>query len=126
MRQYKIVARVLLILSVFSFVLAAPIAVREVREVYKDVVARGNNVIIGLGKRVKDLDGDTEPLLPQEHGPSSSTDWLTPSQFQESSSVPTSGADPKPSFSSSGESKPPPLSTSGGTYETVVELRGQW
>ncbi|KAI0283679.1 hypothetical protein BGY98DRAFT_951274 [Russula aff. rugulosa BPL654] len=50
MRRYKIVTCIL-ILSVFSVVLAAPVAVQEVREAGADAVDGGDEVIIGLGKR---------------------------------------------------------------------------
>jgi hypothetical protein len=116
MRRYKIVACILLILSVFSFVLAAPVAVQEAREACADVVDGGDNVIIGSGKRADVQEED--PLLAQaQQDPSSSSDWRsTPSQDQGSSSAPNyaSGTHPNPSLSS-GDSKPSLLSTSGGT-----------
>jgi hypothetical protein len=93
MRRYNIVNYILLILSVFSFVLAAPVAVQGVREVWADAVDGSDNVIIGSGKRAETQEGD--------QGSSSASDYA-------------SGAHPNPSFSS-GESKPPPLTTSGGT-----------
>jgi hypothetical protein len=126
MRRYKIVARILLILSVFSFVLAVPIAVRGVREAYTDAVDEGGDVIIGLGKRGGG--DDKKPLLAQENGLSSSSGWLAPSQHQESSLASTyaSGADPNPSVSS-GKSKPPPLSVSGGTELSWNSVdKGKW
>jgi len=63
--RYKIVACILLILSSSSFVLAAPVAVREVREACADAVEGGENLIIVTGKRAPgayeaDSDSDTE------------------------------------------------------------------
>jgi hypothetical protein len=49
--QYKIVACILLILSVFSVVLAAPVPAQEVRGACADAVERGENVIIVSEKR---------------------------------------------------------------------------
>jgi hypothetical protein len=49
--RYKIVACILLVLSVFNFVLAAPVPVREVREACADAVGGGETVIIVSGKR---------------------------------------------------------------------------
>ena len=113
MRRYKIVACILLILSLFSFVLAAPISIREIREARTDAVDGGNNMIIGSEKRGQE---DGEPLLAGQEPSSSSTGWSTPSQHQGSSSVPDyyGGTLTNPS-SSSGESKPLLSSTSGGT-----------
>ena len=98
MRRFKMVVCILLILSVFSLVLAAPVAVQEVREAGTDGVDGGDNVMIKWGKR------DDEPS-------SSSDGQGTPSQQQGSSSTPNT--DPNPSVSS-GKSKPPLSSTSGG------------
>ncbi|KAI0283677.1 hypothetical protein BGY98DRAFT_685551 [Russula aff. rugulosa BPL654] len=146
MRRYKIVTCILLILSVFGFVLAAPVAVQEVCEACADAVGRGNNMIIGSRERGEvpvadvpeaevtvpeaelpeaelpeaEVPEDREPLLGQEQEPSSSSSWWsTPSQHQGPSSAPNfaSSTDPNPSFSSD-ESKP--LSTSGG-YELSSE-----
>jgi hypothetical protein len=73
MRRYKIVACILLILSVFGFVLAAPVAVQEVREACADAaVDAGDNVITGSGKRAE-LQDEEDPLLAQaQQEPSSS------------------------------------------------------
>ena len=110
MRRYKIVACILLILSVFSSVLAAPIKAEEVREARADTLDASDN---GSRKRAKEGD----PLLAQSQQEASSSNlrW-TPPQSQELTSALgyVSGANPKPSISS-GESKPPLLSTSGGT-----------
>jgi hypothetical protein len=120
MCQYRIVACILLILSIFSFMLAAPIAVQEVREACANAVDEGGDVIIGLAKRteVQEKEDPMKYWLTQgQQEPSSSSDWRsTPSQHQGSSSMPNyaSGTHPNPPFSS-GESKPSPLSTSGGT-----------
>jgi hypothetical protein len=94
MRRFKIFAWILLILSVISFVLAASVAVQEVREACTDAVGGGDNVTIERGKRA---DNEVPPSSPSQH--------------QGSSSAPNT--DPNPSFSS-GESKPSLLSTSGG------------
>ena len=134
---YKIVAWIFLILSVFSFVLAAPVAVQEVREAYTNAVDGGDNVKTGFWKR-NGGDGPLSMTAQQEAGGDGSLSteaqqeaggdgslstkaqqgaedsWLwrvwTPSQHQELSSEPNyaSGDHLNPSFSSS-ESKPPPL-----------------
>jgi len=116
MRRYKIVACILLIFSVFGFVLAAPVAIQEVREACADAVDGDDNAIVGSRKRAD----DEEPLLRRplpEQELSTSNWWSTPSRdhWQGSSSAPkyASGTLLKPSFSS-GERKPPLLSTSGG------------
>jgi hypothetical protein len=91
MRRYKIVACILLILSVFGSVLAAPVAVQEVREACADAVVGCENVIIGVGpgKRA-DVQEEEDPLARAQQEPSSS------------SSAPNyaSGTPPDPSFSS--------------------------
>jgi hypothetical protein len=112
--RYKIFACILVILSVFSFVLAAPVPVREIREACADAVEGGENVIIVSGKRAPrgyGLDSDSD------------TEWWKPSP--QSSSAPDhaggshSGVDmPGPSSPSSGSESPPwskVLSTPGGT-----------
>jgi hypothetical protein len=63
MRRYKTVACILLTLSVFSFVLAAPVAVQEVRKACADAVDGGDNVIIGSGKRA-DEEGQAKLIQP--------------------------------------------------------------
>ena len=131
MRRYKIVTCILLILSVFGFVLAAPVAVRGICEACVDVMDRGNNMIIGSRERGEapvadvpeaevtvpsaEVPEDREPLLGQVQEPSSSSSWWsTPSQHQGPSSAPNfaSWTDPNPSFSPD-VSKP--LSASGGS-----------
>ena len=64
MRRYKIVACIILILSVFSFVLAAPVAVQEVRDTRADAVDDGGNVIIGLGERAEEDQGSFSTPTP--------------------------------------------------------------
>ena len=96
MRRYKIVTCIL-ILSVFSFVLAAPVAVQEVREAGADAVDGGDEVITGLGKRTG---GQEESQLPLQGSTSTSND--------------ESGTRPNPSILP-GESKSQLLSTSGRT-----------
>jgi hypothetical protein len=114
MRRHNIVACTLFILSIFSFVLTAPVAVRGLREAYADAVDGGRPLKIGPGKRaeVEDEDPMKEQLAQAPQEPSSSLS----SQYQGSSSTPNYASEthPNPSFSS-GESKPPLLSTSGGT-----------
>lgn len=110
MRQYKIVACILLILSAFGFVLAAPVPVQEVREARANAEGGGENVIIGSGKRGEE---DGEPLMQSwaQQKQVSSSYWST-APWRGSSSAP-SGTRPNPSFSSGGR-EAPLLSTSGG------------
>jgi hypothetical protein len=99
MRPYKIVARILLILSVFSLVLAAPIAVREVRGARADAVDRDNNVIIEVGKR----GGAVDPPVASS---SPSWFWKVWNPSPKSSSAPNDGSGTRPNpSSSSGERK---------------------
>jgi len=51
MRPYDIVARALLILSVFSFVLAAPMAVRKAQGACTAGVNGGKDVVVASEKR---------------------------------------------------------------------------
>jgi hypothetical protein len=117
MRRYKIVACILLILSVFGFVLAAPVAVQEVREARVDAVGGGENVIIGSRKR-GDSEDDAEPLLKSwAKTQQQASSYLSSAPWKgSSSSAPNyaSGTRLNPSFSS-GKSKLPLLSASGGT-----------
>jgi hypothetical protein len=87
MRRYKIVACILLMLSVFSSVLAAPIplAVQEVREAYTDsnAVDGGDNVIIEMGKR----SGEEDPSVAQAQQ-EASWFWKVWAPSQHSSSTP--------------------------------------
>jgi hypothetical protein len=110
MRRYKIVACILLILSVFGFVHAAPVPVQGVREACVDAVDGGENVIIESGKRAEqpELAEEEVPLLQSwaQQQASASEYWQsTPWRNQGPSSVPNyaSGTVPNPSFSS-GES----------------------
>jgi hypothetical protein len=118
MRRYKIDACILLITSVFSLALAAPVPVQRVREACTDAVDRGDNVIIELGKR--GAEGDPSVASAHQKSSLSSQDlfWSVwgPGPSPQSSSAPNygSGTRPNPSFSS-GESKPPLLSSPGGT-----------
>jgi hypothetical protein len=113
MCQYKTVACILLLLSVFGFVLAAPVAIQEVREAHADAVGGRENVIIGPGKRGG---GDDEPLMQswEQQEKDMSSYWST-APWRGSSSAPkyASGTRPNPSFSSGGR-EAPPLSTPGG------------
>jgi hypothetical protein len=69
--RYKIVACILLILSVFSFVLAAPVPVPEIRE----AVEGGENVIIVSEKRA----AGGNPNRWADSDSDSDTEWATPS-----------------------------------------------
>jgi hypothetical protein len=89
MRRYKIVTCIFLILSIFSFVLAAPVAVREVREACTNEVGGGDNLKNGLGKRIGE---EEESSLAPNYASASGTHPFPP-----------------------GESKPWLLFTSGGT-----------
>src|SRR5258708_38090243 len=51
MRRYKIIPRVLLILSIINFALAAPVPVPEVRQACADVVARDGILMSDSAKR---------------------------------------------------------------------------
>ena len=112
MRPYKILTCILFILSVFSVVLAAPVAVQEVREASADVVDEGDNVIIGSGKRAEVQEEEEHLLAAQQELSSSPDQQSTLSQYHGSSSAPNYAGvtDPSPSFSS-GECKPASLST---------------
>jgi hypothetical protein len=101
--RYKIVACILLILSVFSLVLAAPVPVREVREACADAVGGGETVIIVSEKRARrdnpyegaDSDSDTE--------------WWTPPSQSSGTRDYGSGSHPgvdMPSFPSGGTGVP--------------------
>jgi hypothetical protein len=117
MRRYKIVASILLILSVFSFVLAAPIAVREVREACTNGVDGEKNILIGssTGKRAQPGE-DREPLLaPVEEPLSSSGRWSSPSQQLGSSSA--------PNYASGAEEDRQPLLAQG---EEPLSSSSQW
>ena len=91
MRRYKIVACILLMLSVFSSVLAAPMPLavqeQEVREAYTDsnAVDGGDNVIIEMEKR----SGEEDPSVAQAQQEES---WFwkvwAPSQHSSSESAP--------------------------------------
>jgi hypothetical protein len=103
MRLYKMAACIFPILSVFSFVLAAPVAVQEIREACADAVDGGKYAIIGSGKRAEVDVEEEDPLLAQaQQEPSSSDLQSTPSQHQGSSSASNyaTGTPPNPSFSS--------------------------
>jgi hypothetical protein len=58
MRRYNIVSRILLILTVITFTLAAPVLVQEKRQAWLDVVHVPEDVITVLGKRILDEDLD--------------------------------------------------------------------
>ena len=91
--RYKIVACIL-ILSVFSFVLAAPIPVRKVREVCTDTFDGGENMIIVSGKRAlkeNPYDGESD----------SDTEWWTPSSQSPASPDHAGGSNPGVGMSSS-------------------------
>src|SRR6266478_3325958 len=77
MCRCKIVVRILLIVSVFNFVLAAPAAVRDVREAWADAVDGGEDVITALGKRTQQGE-----LYPPSPPPQDSGSLLRDSQHQ--------------------------------------------
>jgi hypothetical protein len=121
--RYKIVACILLILSVFSLVLAAPVS-REVREACADAVEGGETVIIVSGRRAprgnpgEGADPAESDLYPID---------LSDTESPQSPSTPdhASGSHPgvdMPS-SSSGGSKSPLWSTAGGT-EVPLDTEG--
>jgi hypothetical protein len=123
MRRYKIAACILLILSVFSSVLAAPIplAVQEVREAYtnSDAVDGGDNVIIEMGKR----SGEEVPSVAQaQQEASSSTDWFwkvwTPSQHSSSAPNYASGT---PTEIQTLPARPPQTAKGGMPLGTIPE-----
>lgn len=72
MRRYKIVTCILLLLSVFSFVLAAPVPVQEVCEACVDTVDDRDNVVIGSWKRANE-EGPLSAHAQQEPSSSSSS-----------------------------------------------------
>src|SRR6266566_4480004 len=54
MRRYNIVSRILLILTVITFVLGAPVLVQDKRQACVDVVHVPEDVITVLGKRTRE------------------------------------------------------------------------
>jgi hypothetical protein len=74
MRRYKLAVHILVILSVFNFVpvLAAPVAVREMREAYADAAEGRDDVIIVSGKRADEGQGP----LTQASLPPSTSDYV--------------------------------------------------
>ena len=110
--RYKIVACILLILSVFSFVLAAPVPVGEVREACADAVEGDENVIIVSGKRAP----RGNPYDREGSDSDSDTEWWTPPPKSSPAVGHASGSHPgvdMPSSSSGGSESP--LLTPGGT-----------
>jgi hypothetical protein len=127
--RFKIVACILCILSVFSFVLAAPVPVREVREACADAVEGGENVIIVSGKRAPRGDpyeGTEEDLYPTDlYSPDSPDTELgtSPSQSPSppdhaSGSHSTVDMPSSPSPSSGGDSSP-------GWFSKVWSIPGE-
>ena len=101
--RFKRVTCILLILSVFNFVLPAPVPVQEVREACADVVERGENVTIVSGKRA--LQGD-----PYDGESDSDTEWWTPPSPPPPSPDHAGGSHPgvdMPPPPSSGSESPP-------------------
>jgi hypothetical protein len=119
------VACIPLILSVFSFVLAAPVPVREVREARTDAVVEGDeNMIIVPGKRAargNPHEGPEEDLYPPDL---SDTEWGTPPHQSPSAPDYVSGSHPDIDMPSSGESKSPLLSTTPGGTEVPLDSEG--
>ena len=70
--RFKVVACTLLILPVFSFVLAYPVPKREVREACTDAAEGGENVIFVSGKRRAPRDN-----IPYWSNSESDTEWRT-------------------------------------------------
>jgi hypothetical protein len=58
MRRYNIISRILLILTVITFALAAPVLVQEKRQACGDKVHVPEDVITVLGKRTREQDLD--------------------------------------------------------------------
>jgi hypothetical protein len=123
--QFKMVACIPLILSVFSFVLAAPVPVREVREARTDAVVEGDeNMIIVPGKRAargNPHEGPEEDLYPPDL---SDTEWGTPPHQSPSAPDYVSGSHPDIDMPSSGGSKSPLLSTTPGGTEVPLDSEG--
>ena len=114
--RFKIVACILLILSVFGFVLAAPVAVQRVREACADAVEGDENVIIVSGKRAPRANRyeTEEDLSPMDVYPPESPDTEQRTSPSQSSSPPNhasgshSSVDmPSSSSLASGSESPP-------------------
>jgi hypothetical protein len=140
------VACIPLILSVFSFVLAAPVPVREVREARTDAVVEGDeNMIIVPGKRAargNPHEGPEEDLYPPDLSDTewgnpheeveedlyppdlSDTAWGTPPHQSPSAPDYVSGSHPDIDMPSSGGSKSPLLSTTPGGTEVPLDSEG--
>jgi hypothetical protein len=136
MRRHKLVVHILVILSVFNFlvVLAAPVPVQEVREACADVVDGGEDVIIMSRKRAEKMDhpwsghhgltqasprSDSEsdsdypstslqhpPGLPSTSNYASGVDQETTNPIQQPSSESPSAETRRPPYSSSGAELP--------------------
>jgi hypothetical protein len=118
MRRYILAVHILVILSIFSFmpVLAAPVAVQEVREARADVADGGEDVVIVLGKRAEE---GQDPLTQASPGQSKSVQLSTPGPGSQSTSDDVSGVHEttnpiQPPSSALGEMRRP-LYASGGT-----------
>ena len=105
--RFTIVACILLILSVFNLVLAAPVPAQGLREARADAVDEGKNVIIVSGKRA--------PRGNPYEGEESDSDmeWWTPSPERLSTIESSTGS---PSHSSSGT----PSSSPGGNKSPML------
>jgi hypothetical protein len=119
--RYKIVACILLLLSVFSLMLAAPVHVREVREAHADAVEGVENVIIVSEKRapggnLSPIEDEDEDLFSIDLSPQSPS---TPDHASES----LPGVD-MPSSPSGGSKSPlwSKVSTPGAAGGTEVPL----
>jgi hypothetical protein len=116
---YKTVACILFILSVSSFVPAAPVEVREAREACADAVEVGEKVIILSGKRAALARGNPYERMDSDSD-SSDTGWWTPQSLSPSAldDVSDTGVD-TPSSSSVILKPSKLLSTPDGTEELL-------
>ena len=117
MRRYKLAIHILVILSVFNLVpvLAAPVAVQEVREACADVADGGEGVIIVPGKRAEEGQDPLTQASPGQLSTSSPDPPGLPSTSDYASGVHQETTNPIQLPSSvSGEIQRPPCA-SGGT-----------
>ena len=63
MRRYDIVSRILFILAITDFALAAPVSVQEKRQPCVDIMQMPNDVTAVLGKRAGEQAGEIEKEL---------------------------------------------------------------
>ena len=118
MRRYKLAIHILVIFSVFNFVLvlAAPVPVQEVREACTNVVDGGEDVIIVSGKRAEEGQDPLTQALPGQGSTSvqlSTQESPPTSDYASGVHQETTNPTQLPS-STSGEMQRPPYA-SGGT-----------